>query len=103
MHVQDDFLRAIQSHNEFNAWLDYERRLTAAYASQPRSAPSKALRCQVVSKLVSLLERWSSMHFVEPKIHQPSNIGARLISPELRLRQTPVTFRAWKKVNQRRN
>ena len=41
MHVQDDPLRALQRQNDHNAWLEYERRLTAAYARSQDPHPGK--------------------------------------------------------------
>lgn len=43
MHVQDDSLRALQRHNELSQFLDYERRLRAAYARSQDPNPRK--RC----------------------------------------------------------
>ena len=41
MMNQDDSLRAIQRHNELSQFLDYERRLRAAYARSQNPHPRK--------------------------------------------------------------
>ena len=41
MHVQDDSLRAIQRHNELQAYLRYENALRAAYAKSKDPLPSR--------------------------------------------------------------
>ena len=42
--TQDDSLRAIQRHNDLSAFLDYERRLKAAYARSQDPHPRRWLR-----------------------------------------------------------
>lgn len=57
--TQDDSLRAIQRHNDLNAWLEYERRLRAAYAKSKdpkltgRSNPSASRGVQGNSQLAA--------------------------------------------------
>ena len=41
---QDDSFRAIQRHNDLSAFLDYERRIRAAYAKSQNPHPPRWMR-----------------------------------------------------------
>ena len=44
MHLQDAYAQATQHQNDLNAFLDYERRLRAAYARSQDPHPRRWLR-----------------------------------------------------------
>ena len=44
MHLQDAYVQAAQHQNDLNAFLDYERRLRAAYARSQDPHPRRRLR-----------------------------------------------------------
>ena len=43
-HMDQDTLRALQRHHDLNVWLEYQRRLTAAYARSQDPHPRRWLR-----------------------------------------------------------
>ena len=107
--MDQDSLRALQRHNELSQFLDYERRLRAAYARSQDPHPRRAIPAsgfKWVNGPGAFVGVVSSMHhLVEPKILQLATVLAQSsIKPLSYPKLKPLlTSGHGKKVNQPRN